>query len=505
MTLPDSICTALHRGPGSNPAEFLTAAGQALSEGHAASVATAMAAATLAAPGEPRYWQFLGLAQRALQNSAEANQAFLQAARLAPEDPLIAHSAARSALEAGYSALAEFNRARLLAPSDGSVVLGRIAAMLAEGQGRLACEQLAALLVSSPGWTEGHIALARLAAQVDSSRPLDASLRQALAEHPGAGALWQARFQVLMEGRNFAAAAAAADEARAALGPGEELDRIEAICWSEQGNAAAAQAVFNTLPLPLNAKTAIWPIRNFIRLGRYDEAALLAEREFGTDNDAALWPYRALLWRLLDDPRWRWLEGDPRLIQTYDIAPAAGPLDGLALILRSLHRTQGAPLDQSVRGGTQTDGNFLARAEPELRQLRCALLDAVHDYVTQLPPSEPGHPTLLARREPLTVAGAWSVRLSDEGYHADHVHTQGWISSACYITVPAADPAFPESGWLAFGECRDLVPELVAFRTEPPIPGKLVLFPSIMWHGTRPFESGERMTVAFDIARPPQG
>lgn len=504
MTLPDSILTALRRGPGGDPARFLQAAGQALSTGQASAVASAMADATLAAPGEPRFWQFLGLAQRALQDSAGANQSFANAARLAPEDPLIAHSEARSALEAGYPALAAFNRARLLAPGDGSVVLGRVAAMLAENHGRQACEQLATLLAASPGWTEGHIALARLTAQVDPGQAIDASLRQALAAHPQAGALWQTRFQVLMEARDFAAAAEAADEARGLLGPSQELDRVEAICRSELGDAAAAQTVFDVLPFPHDGAAAIWPIRNFIRLGRYADASLLAEQRFDAASEAVLWPYRALLWRLLDDSRWQWLESDPRLVQTYDIGAAAGSLEQLAALLRSLHRAQAAPLDQSVRGGTQTDGNLLARAEPELRQLRSALLDAVQDYVGQLPAFDPAHPMLLARREPLAVAGAWSVRLSDRGYHADHVHAQGWISSACYITVPPDDPALPEGGWLAFGECRDLLPDLAAFRTEAPSPGKLVLFPSIMWHGTRPFGSGERMTVAFDIARPPQ-
>jgi len=33
-----------------------------------------------------------------------------------------------------------------------------------------------------------------------------------------------------------------------------------------------------------------------------------------------------------------------------------------------------------------------------------------------------------------------------------------------------------------------------------PKPGRLALFPSWMWHGTRPFAEGERITVAFDVA-----
>ena len=60
------------------------------------------------------------------------------------------------------------------------------------------------------------------------------------------------------------------------------------------------------------------------------------------------------------------------------------------------------------------------------------------------------------------------------------------------------------AGWLSLGESRDLVPELSPLRLVEPRPGRLVLFPSTMWHGTRPFPSGERLTVAFDIAVPKQ-
>jgi predicted 2-oxoglutarate/Fe(II)-dependent dioxygenase YbiX len=39
-------------------------------------------------------------------------------------------------------------------------------------------------------------------------------------------------------------------------------------------------------------------------------------------------------------------------------------------------------------------------------------------------------------------------------------------------------------------------------RRIEPKPGQLVLFPSMMWHGTLPFDRGERITVAFDVAPP---
>jgi thioredoxin-like negative regulator of GroEL len=505
MTTPQAALSALLAVPPGNTSALLKAANEALQHGHAAVAEPILAAAAAAASGSPQLWQYLGLARRELQDSAGAHTAFTRAASMIPDDPLIAHSQARTALEAGYPAVSLFNRARLLAPTDASVALGRAAALFAAGEGEAACDQFAHLLASSPGWSEGHLAYARLSAQVRPEAPIDATLRAALKLHPASGGLWQLVFRVWTEARDYTRAHAAVVQARAVLGRDPELDRLEAICLTELGQAAAAQALFDQLPFPTDAEAATWPIRNYLRLGRYEEARLLAEQDFGGGNDATLWPYRALIWRLLDDPRWHWLEGDERLIQTFDIAADLGPLDQLADVLRSLHAAKAQPLDQSVRGGTQTDGNLLARAEPEIRRLRATLLDAVRSYVDQLPPPDPAHPMLLAQRDNLQVAGSWSVRLTDKGFHADHVHCQGWISSACYIVVPETNPtAAPEAGWLAFGECRDVLPKLSAFRTVEPIPGKLALFPSILWHGTRPFDSGERMTVAFDIARPAQ-
>lgn len=502
MTTRQAALATFTHAPSDNPVALLRAAQAALNQGYAAEVEARLAREVASRANDPRFWQFLGLARRELQDSAGAHEAFNRAAGLAPQDPTIAHSQARTAMEAGLPALALFNRARLLAPTDGSVALGRAATLFAEGKGEAACDQLGTLLANSPGWLEGHLALARFVAQVRPGAPLDASLRRALALHPQAGALWQTRFQVLMEARDYQATRAAVAEARGALGQSDELDRIEAICLTEISEPERAQVLFDSLPFPTDGEMACWPIRNYIRLGRFEEARLLAEQTFEGRSEGALWPYRALLWRYLDDPRWQWLEGDPRMIGTFDIAAEVGSLDRLAEVLRGLHAAKAQPLDQSVRGGTQTDGNVLARAEPELRRLRAALLEAVQAYVAQLPPPDPAHPTLVAQRDDIRVAGAWSVRLTDKGYHADHVHWQGWISSAFYVVVPELDPLEPESGWLAFGECLDLLPDFKAFRTVQPEPGKLALFPSTMWHGTRPFGSGERMTVAYDIARP---
>ena len=65
----------------------------------------------------------------------------------------------------------------------------------------------------------------------------------------------------------------------------------------------------------------------------------------------------------------------------------------------------------------------------------------------------------------------------------------------------AAADASAREGWIQFGEPNfDARIRNPVRRTEQPVPGKLVLFPSYMWHGTLPFHSKQsRTTIAFDV------
>jgi hypothetical protein len=83
----------------------------------------------------------------------------------------------------------------------------------------------------------------------------------------------------------------------------------------------------------------------------------------------------------------------------------------------------------------------------------------------------------------------------------DHVHTEGWISSAFYVDLPAAVEGPDRQGWLRLGRPPfPTRPALEAGYFVKPAPGTLVLFPSYLWHGTVPFASDEtRLTIAMDF------
>ena len=78
-------------------------------------------------PASAQAHQLLGLAARTAGDSLTAHAAFTAAARLAPGDALIAHSHARTALEAGLPATDLFAGAARLAPNDGSILTGHAA------------------------------------------------------------------------------------------------------------------------------------------------------------------------------------------------------------------------------------------------------------------------------------------------------------------------------------------------------------------------------------------
>jgi hypothetical protein len=222
-------------------------------------------------------------------------------------------------------------------------------------------------------------------------------------------------------------------------------------------------------------------------------------------NQRGMWPYAAIAWRLAGDPRAAWLDDDASFVSVIDLADRIPDLGRLATVLRGLHRAKNQHLDQSVRGGTQTDGTLFTRVEPAIRALRAVVVEAVADHVARLPARDPRHP-LLGHGRPAKprFAGSWSVRLAGQGHHANHVHPAGWISSAFYVAVPeeAAD-AGAQPGWLTLGSPQaELGLHMPPVRTIQPRPGRLVLFPSTMWHGTNPYRSGERLTVAFDVALP---
>jgi len=455
-----------------------------------------------------RLWQWKGLLERSIDEHERALESFAEASSFDPADVSIAHGRARVAMEAGLDAQELYERARKLAPQNGALVVGLAAARAAAGKGDLAIAELEAAVDGSPMWLVGHEQLAQLLATRGRADEATASLERALDRFPNAVPLWETLLNVQLRRGSYQALKAIVERAEAAGVSSPEFAIYKGIHAAEFGEDTYPPDLFANTPRHADMALGKWRIRHLLRMGAADAAIPLIDRELQRDQSADLWAYASTAWRLAGDPRSQWLEGDSRLVSVTDITDLLPPLETLAATLRSLHVARGEYLDQSVRGGTQTDGPLFSRIDPVIRQLRKAIVAAVEKHVAQLPPPDPGHPMLgQPRNRRIRFSGSWSVRLRSGGHHSNHVHPQGWISSALYVALPSRGVDEREDvGWLTLGEPDGLLGiDLAPWRKIEPKVGQLVLFPSTMWHGTVPFEHGERMTVAFDVAPPRQG
>jgi tetratricopeptide (TPR) repeat protein len=479
-----------------NADEAYRAGMAALETGEEAKALAMLESARAQFPRDPRLWHVSALLYRALGDLAPAIPCCDTAAALSPFDFGIAHLRARVALEAGLPAVALYERAVAIEPRD-SARIGLVEAIQQSLGPLAAAARLDTMLAGDPGWLEGHSYRAQLASSSGAVEQIAVPFERALAARPGDVFLWREYVISLIRAVRYDDALAAIARARAAAGPHPTFDANEAVCVDELGDHARAERLFAPLADVDEVDLLVRRARNALRLGRPEEAAALLEPKLASDAPEVA-PYLASAWRLCDPERWQWLEGDPRLVSVVDLELPAG----LAERARALHVAVSEPLHQSVRGGTQTEGHLLVRIEPEIRALRGQLADAVARHIAQLPPFDPAHPTLGKRRDaPVRFAASWSVRLVDGGRHANHFHPEGWFSSALYLAVPP--PGEAEAGWLVLGEPQaELGLDLAPLRRIEPKPGRLVLFPSTMWHGTRPFAAGERLTVAFDVAAP---
>jgi hypothetical protein len=214
---------------------------------------------------------------------------------------------------------------------------------------------------------------------------------------------------------------------------------------------------------------------------------------------------------MMEDGRDEAFNGYDTLVRIFDLEPPAGFSDmasfnaELNASLDRIHPKSRELIDQSLRGGTQTPGHLFPAGLPLVTKLKNRIDEAVARYIAELGDG-PDHPLLSRRSKSFRYSGSWSSRLQDSGFHVNHFHPDGWISSCYYVSLPevVADGT-GKQGWIKFGEpALDLVLKHPVRRTIQPRPGRLVLFPSYIWHGTVPFhEKTARTTIAFDIVPAP--
>ncbi len=246
-------------------------------------------------------------------------------------------------------------------------------------------------------------------------------------------------------------------------------------------------------------------VNALLRLGRGDEALrelapLLKAQPLNGDWIC----YQSMAYRQLGDDRYHELCDYESMVQPYDLEAPQGFATfadfnaALRESLERLHVLETHPLDQSLRHGSQTTHSLLTYDDPIVKQYLRALEDPIRAYISTM--RAPNHPWSGRKTDKFKLSGCWSVKLKPNGYHVNHLHPEGWISSAFYVSLPeVTKTGDSQEGWIKFGEPRWPTPHCTVEKVVQPKEGRLVLFPSYMWHGTIPFSQGERLTAPFDV------
>jgi tetratricopeptide (TPR) repeat protein len=278
----------------------------------------------------------------------------------------------------------------------------------------------------------------------------------------------------------------------------DELDRT----------AEALPLIERAMSILPNLQTRANLVCALLRLGRGDEAlhALQPARRADPLNQGWI-GYETLALRQMGHPRYRELCDYDTMVRPYFLSPPKGFAtieafnEALAESLRRLHVLETHPLDQSVRGGSQTSRSLLYVDDPIIQTFIAMRDEPIRDYMSKIAKSDPAHPLSSRNTGKYRMTGAWSVKLKPGGYHISHVHPAGWISGPYYVRVPkVVAEGEGQQGWVTFGEPRWPTPGCTAEKIVQPQEGMQVFFPSYLWHGTIPFSEGERMTAPMDAA-----
>jgi len=277
---------------------------------------------------------------------------------------------------------------------------------------------------------------------------------------------------------------------------------------AETAHTLAFQAL-KSRPADMN----IMPVfaRAALACGKVEDAMIAAEAALKVNPNNQFWIAILATGGRLKGQDYGYYYNYDKFVRSYDLSAPAGFKDmaefngALSKALHELHGYKNAPLDQSLRMGTQTHKDLRFSDSPVIHSFFSLLESPISKYMDAIG-QDPSHPLTRRNSGKYRINGAWSVRLTAGGHHVNHVHPQGWISSAYYVDVPdeVADEK-SKNGWIGFGAPPLDIPEIA----EPelliqPKPGRLVLFPSYMWHGTLPITGDKpRLTLPFDVIPAP--
>lgn len=468
------------------------------------------------APNDSSTLTGLGDAHKALENFETAKDFYQRALQINPNQVTARHNLGLCLKlnEQVDLAIDSYKLALNLAPDNAEIHYNYANALFERGEHEQAEREYLISLKLNPNFVLAHETLHEFYWQKGEHEKLEQSYRHAIAQSPRDTALRLSYINALSAIGREEAALQQLEEALS-VEPTAALLHAQGRLLANKQDYVRAQAVFSkALGQAFDLDVAQDLVRLHIIQENYDLAQADLDRllSYAPDNQLT-WALQGLCWRLVGDERYRWLIDYEDHIAVFTLPVPSGYrgledfLGELETVLLAMHNTEVAPSRQTLKIGTQTPGRLLHKRNPVIQSYRDSLTEVVENYLDRFSP-DASHPFL--RRLPqagnrrFSFSGSWSVKLRPRGFHVNHVHPEGWISSASYISLPNTmlDDS-SHSGCIKFGESALLLGEReVVERIIRPTAGQLVLFPSYTWHGTYGFEgdaSQFRLTAPFDV------
>lgn len=359
-----------------------------------------------------------------------------------------------------------------------------------------------------PNLSPAFESLAQLYWLKDGAEGVTAFLEQVLASNPKAGILVILSAKIFRQiGENDKAMTLLKRcEEQFGVHPEIHSARAEVFIEKGEGEAAFAETEAALRLQPGNLRHISPHARAALMTGRAELALKACKMAQKLDPKNQYWiAMEASALRALDQP-YQHLFNYEDHVRAYDIeVPAAYDsmdefMADLKHALEETHTTHYHPLGQSPRGGTQSTYDLRFVENTVIQTFFKALNVPIKSYMASLG-TKADHPLSARNSGRFALSGAWSVYLEKGGHHVNHVHPRGWISSAFYVDVPKGiEAAEDKAGWIKFGEPPFAADGLDAEHFIAPKKGRLLLFPSYMWHGTVPITGDEkRLTLPFDV------
>ena len=154
----------------------------------------------------------------------------------------------------------------------------------------------------------------------------------------------------------------------------------------------------------------------------------------------------------------------------------------------------------ATEGGWQTS-DLLPSANEGIRTLAGAVAGAFARYLSGA--AGDARSSYFRMPPPPVLRRADAVVLAAGGRQREHIHDFGYCSAVYYVRVPARRPGPGRAGCLWFGK-REGPTQTSVHACVHPEEGRLVVFPSYLFHSTVPFAGpGLRLSVAFDLTPAP--